>query len=267
MIAARPSPHRRDPAEMVSLLPQIQKNWEDADDQTGTLRGAAWPCGLGGGHHARLLLLGDRGGDHLSASPERRLRAAELADADGQLQQLESFDAQPDQPQQRRQSQGQVHGLARRSRSSQQGHGVFHAAGRGRLHVCGQPVAAILEVRRQERKADGGVEVRRQGPGRRAERPQRRAARQQHVLQHQQRHLDPAPGRARQEFRPGRVRRQHHGAGSRAQSGTLGSPARGEEHDRHRAGKPGRERPRLSRGLYRRHRKADLAVPGRSQSR
>ena len=36
-------------------------------------------------------------------------------------------------------------------------------------------------------KPTRGVEVRRQGPGRRQERPQRRAARQQHVLRHRQR--------------------------------------------------------------------------------
>ena len=173
-------------------------------------------------------------------------RAAELADADGQLRQLELLDAERHQPRQRRQSQGQVHGLARRPQPSEQGHRVFHAAGRRRLHVCRQPVAAVLEVRRARRKADRGVEVRRQGAGRRQERPQRRAARQQRLLQHRQRQPESAPRRARQEFRAGGVRRHHHDARSAAQPGTLGGAARGQEHDHRRPGEPRRERPRLS---------------------
>ena len=46
---------------------------------------------------------------------------------------------------------------------------------------------------------------------------------------------NPAPDRARQEFRRGRVRRRHHRSGSRAQPGTLVGAARGQGQDPGRA--------------------------------
>src|SRR5215831_11760784 len=113
--------------------------WEDADDDTGTLLPSAklqtslrhkassqtaWSCRSARRDCAWALSrlfprsgVGRRG--DLSASPQRVVRAAKLADADGELQQLEPFGAEPDQSRQRRQPQGQVHGLAQRPDPSQ----------------------------------------------------------------------------------------------------------------------------------------------------
>ncbi len=147
-----------------------------------------------------------------------------------------------------------------------QGHAVFHADGRGRLHVRGQPVAAVLEARRARRQAQGGVEVRRQGPGRRQERPQRRAARQQHVLQHRQREREPAPGRARQEFRRGGVRRP----APRCRTRPTRAARRRRSRSRTRSSSGPTGKNENGRGYVAayigRHRQAPLAVPGRSRA-
>ena len=67
-------------------------------------------------------------------------------------------------------------------------------------------------------------------------RPQRRAARQQYLFQHRQRHPDPAPDRARQEFRRGGLRCQHQHSGSRPNQGSSARAARGQEQDHRRNG-------------------------------
>ncbi len=256
------------------LLSNKISSREDADDDTllRTLSFETWsrqgvatrPRDSGARRLRQPAGLGGR--DHVPAPVERVVRAAELVDADGQLRELEQLGAEPDQPRQRRQPQGQVHGLARRPEPSQQGDRILYAACRGRLSVCGQPVAAVLEVRRPQRKADRGVEVRRQGAERRQERPQHRAAWQQRLLQHRQRQSEPAPRRARQEFRRGRFRRRHHDPGCRAEPGPFGGTARHQEYAPHRAGQLRRERPRLCGGLHGRHRQAAVALPRRPQS-
>ena len=88
---------------------------------------------LGCLRHDRSLCARFACGDDLSAPAECACRAAELADADGQLRQLEQLGTEPDQREQRRQSQGQIHGLARRPRSPEQGQPIFYAARRRRL--------------------------------------------------------------------------------------------------------------------------------------
>ena len=211
---------------------------------------ATWPHRLGRRQHARLLLFGVGGGDDLSASRQCARRAAELADADGQLRQLESLRAHPDQSWQRGQSQGQVHGLAVRPGAAQQGHPVFHPARRGRLSLCRQPVAPVLEVRCPRREAQGGVEVRRQGAGRRQQLPQPRASRQQRLHQHRQGQSQSAPDRARQEFRRGGVRREHRRRRF-PQPRTLGGAVRSQGQDFGRLEPARRERPRLCRCVLR----------------
>src|SRR5947209_7172213 len=94
-------------------------------------------------HNACPLRFGFRSRNDVSAAPACLRRAAELAHANGQLQQLELLDLERNQSHQCGESQSQVHALPRRSRPAEQSDAIFHAARRGRLHVCEQSIPSI----------------------------------------------------------------------------------------------------------------------------
>src|ERR1700716_835722 len=93
----------------VIVFDRYITRWEDPNEKPGSLLRSTWPRRIDRGCHAGLLPFRVGGGDDLSASLECVRRAAELAHAHGQLQQLESFCAHADHARQCCQSQAQVH--------------------------------------------------------------------------------------------------------------------------------------------------------------
>src|SRR5262249_17000233 len=107
---------------LFSLRRGTYDNWEKV--------AATRTSGTAGRHGPHTLPVGTGAGrrGHLRAPAQQRQGAPELADAPGQLCQLELVVAQHDQQEQRREPQGQVHGVAGRPDAAQQGDAVLHAA-------------------------------------------------------------------------------------------------------------------------------------------